>query len=125
MLGSRVLNLDTHILLHALAGSLEPNEHRVLIKDDDWGVSAIVLWEIEKLYQKGRIMYGLDHRPLAAALARLQLWPITAEICQNLRSLDFQSDPADELIAATSLTHRVPLVTRDARIRVSKVIRCL
>jgi PIN domain nuclease of toxin-antitoxin system len=39
--------------------------------------------------------------------------------------LDFRSDPADELIAATSLTHNVPLVTRDARIRSSKLIRCL
>jgi PIN domain nuclease of toxin-antitoxin system len=124
-MGSRVLNLDTHILLHALTGILEPHERRVLTEDEDWGVSAIVLWEIEKLYQKGRILYGLDHPALADALARLQLWPITVEVCRNLRSLDFQSDPADELIAATSLTHGVPLVTRDARIRVSKVIRCL
>jgi hypothetical protein len=32
---------------------------------------------------------------------------------------------ADELIAAASLTHGVPLVPRDARIRASKVIRCV
>ena len=120
-----MLNLDTHILLHALAGNLEPQERRALTEDGDWGISAIVLWEIEKLYQKGRIMHGLDHPPMAAALARLELWPITPEVCRNLRCLDFQSDPADELIAATSFTHRVPLVTRDARIRVSKVIQCL
>jgi PIN domain nuclease of toxin-antitoxin system len=34
-------------------------------------------------------------------------------------------DPAAELIAATSLTRGVPLVTRDTRIRVSQVVRCL
>jgi PIN domain nuclease of toxin-antitoxin system len=120
-----MLNLDTHVLLHALHGRLDPAEHRLLTGDGDWGISAIVLWEIEKLYQKGRIFHSLDYAPLAAALDRLEIWPITAEVCLNLGALDFASDPADELIAATSLTHNVPLVTRDARIRVSKMIRCL
>jgi predicted nucleic acid-binding protein len=30
--------------------------------------------------------------------------------------------PADELIAATSVVHRVPLVTRDRQIRRSKLV---
>jgi len=42
------------------------------------------------------------------------------EVCLNIAALDFVSDPADELIAATSLTYRVPLVTRDERIRACK-----
>ena len=120
-----MLNLDTHIFLHLLEDALEPHERRILADDDDWGICAIVLWEIEKLYKKGRILYGLDYAPLLDALRRLHIWAITPEICLNLRALDFQSDPADELIAATSLTHDVPLVTRDARIRTSKLIRCL
>ena len=120
-----MLNLDTHILLHALAGNLEPAERELLAADDDWGISAIVLWEIEKLYQKGRIRHGLDYGPMTLALQRLEIWPITVDVCRNLRALDFSSDPADELIAATSLTHGVPLVTRDSRIRNSKVVRCL
>jgi PIN domain nuclease of toxin-antitoxin system len=120
-----MLNLDTHILLHALHGRLDGAEARLLTGDGEWGISAIVLWEIEKLYQKGRIRHGLDYAPLVLALGRLEIWPITTEVCRNLCALDFASDPADELIAATSLTHNVPLVTRDARIRVSKVIRCL
>lgn len=119
-----MLNLDTHILLYALNGRLEAAEQRLLAADE-WGISAIVLWEIEKLYAKGRILHGLDYAPLAKALGRIEIWPITVEICRSIRALDFASDPADELIAATSLTHNVPLVTRDARIRVSKVIRCL
>lgn len=120
-----MLNLDTHILLHALHGRLEPGEYRLLTGDGDWGISPIVLWEIEKLYEKGRIAHGLDYVPLVTALRRLHIWPLTVEVCLNLRTLDFASDPADELIAATSLTYDVPLVTRDARIRVSKVVRCL
>jgi len=120
-----MLNLDTHILLHALHGRLDEHEQRVLTADADWGVSAIVLWEIEKLHSKRRIPHGLDYGPLATAVRRLHVWPITSEICLNLRNLDFQSDPADELIAATSLTHSVPLLTRDSRIRISKIVQCL
>ena len=36
--------------------------------------------------------------------------------------IDFESDPADEIIAATSLVHRVSLVTRDRRIRRSILV---
>jgi len=36
--------------------------------------------------------------------------------------LDFRGDPADETIAATSLVHNVPLVTRDRVILSSKVV---
>ena len=120
-----MLNLDTHILLHALDGRLDAAERQLLAADGDWGISAIVLWEIEKLHQKGRILHGLDYGPLALAVQRLEVWPITADVCRNLRALDFTSDPADELIAATSLTHGVPLVTRDSRLRSSRVVRCL
>lgn len=120
-----MLNLDTHILIKALEGALTAHERKALTHDADWSISAIVLWEIEKLYEHGRLQYGLDHPPLAAALDRLEIWPVNRSICLNLRSLDFTSDPADELIAATSLTHRIPLVTRDRRIRQSKIIRCV
>ena len=120
-----MLNLDTHILIHALEGSLTHREKRVLKGDTDWGISAIVLWEIEKLHAKGRIRFGLDRPELAKALGHIHVWPISPEVCLNLRSLDFASDPADELIAATSLTHSVPLVTRDLKIRSTSLFPCL
>ncbi|HSU62127.1 MAG TPA: PIN domain-containing protein [Bryobacteraceae bacterium] len=122
---SGMLNLDTHILIKALEGALTAHERTVLSRDADWSISAIVLWEIEKLHERERLQYGLDYPPLATALDRLEIWPIDRAVCLSLRSLDFESDPADELIAATSLTHRIPLVTRDRRIRKSKLIRCL
>jgi PIN domain nuclease of toxin-antitoxin system len=120
-----MLNLDTHILLHATAGSLTRREMRLLKGDADWGISAIVLWEIEKLYAKGRIRFGLDTPELARAVAHLHVWPISPEVCLNLRRLDFTSDPADELIASTSLTYSVPLVTRDRKIRATSLFPCL
>ena len=120
-----MLNLDTHILIKALGGNLTPHENAVLCEDPEWSISAIVLWEATKLHQLGRIRFGLDHPSLSAALDQLHVWPISRQVCLNLRALDFQSDPADELIAATSLTHHIPLLTRDSRIRTSRIIHCL
>ena len=118
-----MLNLDTHILIKALEGNLTPHERNVLTADPEWSISAIVLWEIAKLHQLGRVTYGLDHETFAAALDQVHIWPITRQVCLNLLALDFQSDPADEIIAATSLAHNIPLLTRDSRIRKSKAVK--
>ena len=114
-----MLNLDTHILLHALGGELTRRESALLGRDS-WSISAIVLWEIAKLAELGRIEADLDDPALTRALARVHLWPLTLDICRAMRLLDFRGDPADEIIAATSVVHRVPLVTRDARILKSR-----
>jgi len=116
-----MLNLDTHILLHALSGELTPKETKVLAADT-WSISAIVLWEIAKLAELGRIEVDLDDAELTRVLSRIHTWPITLDICRALRTLDFRSDPADELIAATSVVQRVPLVTRDRTIRKSRKV---
>ena len=116
-----MLNLDTHIVLHALSGDLTTRERR-LLSESPWGISAIVLWEIAKLAQLRRIDIDLDDQEVRTTLRALHVWPIDLDVCLALRSLDFKSDPADELIAATSLVHRVPLVTRDRAIRKSRVV---
>jgi PIN domain nuclease of toxin-antitoxin system len=54
-----MLNLDTHILLYALAGTIKPAERR-LLEGDRWSISAIVRWEICKLRQLGRIELDLE-----------------------------------------------------------------
>jgi PIN domain nuclease of toxin-antitoxin system len=71
-----MLNLDTHVLIHALRGDLRP----------------------------------------------LHVWPLDLAIAKASTVLDFGGDPADELIAATSVIHGVPLVTRDRRIRESRLV---
>jgi PIN domain nuclease of toxin-antitoxin system len=114
-----MLNLDTHILVGALAGELTRRE-RDLLAREPWSIAAIVLWEIAKLAELGRIEVDLDDPDLVRTLARIHVWPLTLDVCRAIRALDFRSDPADELIAATSLVHRVPLVTRDTRIRRSR-----
>ena len=116
-----MLNLDTHVLLHAVAGRLLPRERR-LLEADRWSISAIVLWEIAKLAQLGRIEGDLGDPDVARALARIHVWPLTREIAHASTHLDVRGDPADELIAATSLVHKVPLVTRDRELKRSRRI---
>lgn len=114
-----MLNLDTHILLYALTGDLTRRE-ALLLSRDAWSISAIVLWEISKLAELGRIEIDLEHPELVRTLARIQTWPLTLEICRAIRALDFKGDPADEIVGATSIVHKIPLLTRDRRIRRSK-----
>jgi PIN domain nuclease of toxin-antitoxin system len=58
-------------------------------------------------------------------VGQLHVWPITQQVCSNLYRVDSQSDPVDEIIAETSLTHNIPLSSRDSRIRKSKAVRLL
>jgi PIN domain nuclease of toxin-antitoxin system len=114
-----MLNLDTHILLFAVAGTLAPRE-RELLAGDRWSVSGIVLWEIAKLAQLGRIGVDLQDPDVVRVLGRVHVWPITREIAHASTRLDVKGDPADQIIAATSLVHGLPLVTRDRVILRSK-----
>ena len=116
-----MLNLDTHILVFALSDELRPGE-RTLWERERWSISAIVLWEIAKLTQLGRLSLDLDDRDVVSSLSRVHVWPIDLDIARTSIRLDFKGDPADELIAATSIVHDVPLVTRDRVIRQSKIV---
>lgn len=116
-----MLNLDTHILVFALSDELRPGE-RTLLERERWSISAIVLWEIAKLTQLGRLSLDLDDRDVVRSLSRVHVWPIDLDIARTSIRLDFKGDPADELIAATSIVHDVPLVTRDRVIRQSKIV---
>jgi PIN domain nuclease of toxin-antitoxin system len=116
-----MLNLDTHILVFALIGQLKAAENR-LLRTARWSVSAIVLWELAKLVQLGRIELDLGDAAVRRALAAIQVWPITLEVAVASTQLDVRGDPADELIAATSFVHAVPLLTRDRNLRASKLV---
>lgn len=116
-----MLNLDTHVLLFAVTGDLRPREAR-LLGSRPWSISAIVLWEIAKLAQLGRVEVDLDDPEVVRVLARLHVWPLTREIARESTRLDVRGDPADELIAATSVVHKVPLLTRDRALLGSRIV---
>ena len=116
-----MLNLDTHILVFALSGELTKKE-RSLLEEHDWSISSIVLWELAKLVQLKRVDMDLEDRTVRRAIEGIQVWPITLEIARLSTQLDFHGDPADELIAATSLVRGLPLLTRDRAIRSSRLV---
>jgi predicted nucleic acid-binding protein len=116
-----VLNLDTHILIAAADGRPSRQERRFL-DDEVWCISAMVLWEIEMLARSGRLKYDLRSPRVMEVIEAVRIVPIDVNIARGIRLLDFRSDPADELIAATSIQLNVPLVTRDARLLASRVV---
>lgn len=116
-----MLNLDTHILLGLFFGELSDRE-RNLIHGKNLAISDIVLWEIAKLAQRGRITIDFDDPKFIRAMRQVTVFPVTVEIARQSTELDFNSDPADELIAATSVVEQIPLLTRDRKILKSKVV---
>jgi PIN domain nuclease of toxin-antitoxin system len=116
-----LLNLDTHILLRAVNLTLSRLERR-LLDEQSWCISAMVLWEIEMLARSGRIRIDLRTPEMLEVLDQVQIVPIDINVAHCIRLLDFRSDPADELIAATSIQLNIPLVTRDENILRSKVV---
>jgi len=116
-----MLNLDTQILIHAVRRDLRPAEQRLLARNK-WSISSIVLWELAKLVQLERVDLDLDDVDVTRVLSRLHRWPIDLRVARASTRLDFRSDPADEIIAATSVVHGVPLLTRDQVILESKLV---
>jgi PIN domain nuclease of toxin-antitoxin system len=116
-----MLNLDTHILVALLDGSLTESE-RDLLSNDELAISDIVLWELAKLIQVGRLRLDLNSLEFARCLRSLRVIPISLEIARTSTELDFSSDPADEIIAATSVIEGIPLLTRDSKILRSRMV---
>ena len=116
-----MLNLDTHILVFLLSGDLSDRELR-LVQGEQLVVSDIVLWELAKMIQLGRLDMDLDVPEFRECLRSLTIVPINLEIARRSTQLDFSSDPADEIIAATSIVEDIPLLTRDRRILKSRIV---
>ena len=116
-----MVNLDTHIVIFAIDDRLSLSE-RVAMQDERWAISTIVLWELAYLAENHRINLDLDGYRFRNFLSEVELLPIDLNIARTSTRLDFKSDPADHLIAATSIVYGVPLVTRDRVIRNSKLV---
>ncbi len=119
-----VVVVDTHVLIH---DALEPRRlsaraRRALAGErGPLAVSDISLWEIGMLIARGRVVPGTDAAQFIEDIVdarSIRVLPITPRIAVLAQSDDFeQRDPADRIIAATALAHRVPLVTADAALR--------
>lgn len=86
----------------------------------------ISLWEFVTLVDLGRVeIEGTVENWLrvAASPATVRLQPISPGIVAEMNCLPstFHRDPADRLIVATSRFLKVPLATKDAKIRKSRL----
>ena len=116
-----MLTLDTHIVVALLDGDLTERE-RELVTSDALGISDIVLWELAKLVELGRLELDLEDVEFRMFLRNVTTFSISIEIARTSTMLDFTSDPADEIIAATAIVEQSPLLTRDRRILKSKMV---
>ena len=116
-----MLNLDTHIVVALLSGDLNTAESD-LLASEPLAISDIVLWELAKLVELRRLDFDFDDANFRSFLRNNTIFPITLEIARQSTKLDFKSDPADQIIAATSIVEKTPLITRDRRILKSKLV---
>jgi PIN domain nuclease of toxin-antitoxin system len=116
-----MLNLDTNIVIAGLHGELTKREFE-LLENANIAISDVVLWEISKLIQLKRVTLDIESPAFRRLMAHLTVYPITLEIARQSTALDFRSDPADEIIAATSVVEGMPLLTRDRKILKSKLV---
>lgn len=115
--------VDTHIIIwDALKPELlSDNAKKALSQaNDNEGIlfCDISLWEIAMLVKKGRLSLGASYQEfirLVLLSKNYQLQGITPEIADMSTQLseDINSDPADRIIAATSLVMGIPLITAD------------
>jgi PIN domain nuclease of toxin-antitoxin system len=99
-------------------------------RSDGVAISSISLWELAVLIDKGRIQIeGTPERFLTRlaerpSLAVLEITPQIAALTAQFPP-GFPADPADRIIAATARAHGLPLVTRDADLQDSRLLRTI
>lgn len=121
------LLLDTHIFIWLMSGNeLLTQKARKVIEEcakneGPMLVSAISIWEIGMLVQKGRLVMKepvLQWIQEAMNAPYIQLAALSPEIAIESCQLpgEFHGDPADRMIVATSRVLNAPLLTKDTRI---------
>ena len=92
------------------------------------GIAAISLWEMAMMVALGRVVpRGTPEAWLSdlverAAVHVRPITPVVAALATRFPD-DFPADPADRLIAATARADGLTLVTRDARLRRSPLVK--
>ena len=130
-----MITVDTHVILwDALQPELLSEKAKEAIEKanqtDGLFFCSISLWEIAMLIRKKRIEVNVPYRDLVQLLLSCNKYlfqEITPEIAELSTALPdtINSDPADRIIAATSLVTKTPLVTADENLRKSELLQTI
>ena len=84
-------------------------------------ISSITIWEIGIKIKKGTLNIGEDLEDYVGRLKRLgsvEMIPVDEDIWIKNLSLDWpHRDPVDRTVVATAMLRKIPIVTKDRRIR--------
>jgi PIN domain nuclease of toxin-antitoxin system len=130
-----MITVDTHIIIWE---ALDPQKlskkalQQFKKANDSDGIifCDITLWEISMLISKNRLEIEASFKEFIDLLVKTRNYvfqPITTEIADISNNLlkDLNSDPADRIIAATSLYTNSVLITADKNLQKSKIIKTI
>jgi PIN domain nuclease of toxin-antitoxin system len=125
--------LDTHVVIWWLTDDRKlAKEHARLLERSERsgtpvGLSALSLWELAKLVERGRLELTQsidDSLEQLETSAFITILPLDARVAIESTRLGarFHADPIDQVIAATARCHGLTLLTVDERIIESGVV---
>lgn len=120
--------LDTHALIWWVNGDAHltsPAKSAIesaLANSDQVLISAISVWELAMLVQRGRVDLAMDIDEWLRAVESIDgvvLVPVSVQVAVQSVMLPghFHSDPADRMIVALARELNAPLVTADEKIQ--------
>ena len=113
--------LDTNRLSPEAKNAIDRNERELIICD-------ISIWEIAMLIKRKRLVVDATASGFINLLLQSrnylvqEITPEIAELAVNFGS-EINSDPADRLIAATSILRNAPIVTADQNLRDAATVK--
>lgn len=119
--------LDTHALIWWVNGDAQLSAPaKAAIEGAQQGgrvlVSAISIWEIAMLVERGRIALAMDLDQWLSAVQDLDgvaVMPVSAQVAMQSANLpgEFHKDPADRMIVALTRELNAPVITADQKIQ--------
>jgi len=117
--------VDTHIFVWDILGSSRLSDRMIEIMDDcsdSLYLSSITLWEVGMLVGKQKLNLNVSvdrFCNVGLKKRKYEILPITPQIAQIVSQYAnaINKDPADRIIAATTMVHNATLLTEDNNLK--------